>query len=643
MDSEQPLSSKSHMDLNIYHQQEEELKKYLTKGNTGSEKFIVLNYETGFGKSRITDRAIVANIFRKYLLVKRYNSEKDESLKTMKEVLEIEWEESPFKGCDAVSEEERIVVINTDNSYEYEKSPEGRIRLIEAQIVIISHEKYRLLSDSHLLRLYTSGRDTLIIDENIEVPIFSISSQYFDDYKILFNYDLGGSEFHSIHEKFRELMTILRCSKEAEDANNEGNMSLIEMKNYERQFGINDELRKLEGIFKNHYHKIIESTRNSTIRGIPITALDYYRFFTEIKSVMENQCIYSFFYNALFTFRKFNFWTLENNIILDASGDILTQYKLNPKFEVIKKTPIFDYSETSIHHKNAKSNKSEIDENFSSITGINGEKLKSVGSYLYSIAQYIAGHHDDKRDKTLVITHKDHNKTFERLMTSIKPSENIYTAWHGNILGKNDWRDCNKLFISSIYNLPEPAYILMYSFYSGKKIKSSYLKVKIENNQRVFKTRAIEELKRSFIVHNIYQEMKRINRNVDRAADIYLITDIKYLKGKIKSLMKNVGFIEDYDIKLPPKRNSFETRDIYQTIENELIRMSQADKSDKYQFSKELFCQNTRIESNRLKEKLEVGYIKELCDKYNLDYKKTFNKGSRYLYFLKKKQRNKVL
>ena len=138
--------------------------------------------------------------------------------------------------------------------------------------------------------------------------------------------------------------------------------------------------------------------------------------------------------------------------------------------------------------------------------------------------------------------------------------------------------------------------------------------VEVVDNARKFKIKAIEDLKQNYILHNLYQEIKRINRKVDMVSDVYIIIDNKHFLKNIQNLMQNVNLIEDYDIRLPEKINVFEIRPDYININTELERMTTADVKNRKEFSKQLFCSNTGIDSKRLKERLDVEYIKKLCD-----------------------------
>jgi len=601
------------VDIEEYERQKSLLKYYLTEYETGQDKFVVLNNEAGFSKSKLTDSCIINETRRKYLLVKKYNDEKYQSYENMMESIEVIWGNIPS---------DYVVVINANNSYDYENVLVDR--LTGAQVVIISHEKYKLLSRSGKIGLYKKDRHTMIIDEYMEVPIVTINASYFNKIRSLFPKDLGRDEFSKIEDLFAD---IIEKEKDVK------NMHLVKLQKYKRI--LEELLNELETFYDanyDHYDKILEKLNNN------LSHYDYKKFFTDIKSIISNQAIYSPFTKSISTYKSFDFWTLKNNIILDASGDILSEYKLNPQlFEIVPQKKVFDYSNTTVHIKRHRSYKSTIDIKFNS-----EGKDNSKERYFKPIVKFIKANHFSA-DQTLIINYLEHQKYFKEL----QKIEGIYLSYHGNILGKNDWRECNKLFINSTFNLPEEAYLLIYSFYSGKRLRKTDFRIETKDH-RCFKKKIIEQLKQNFILHNFYQEIKRINRDLIKEAHIYVITDNEYFISKIPELMKNVNVKFDYNIELPEinsNRNSLKERPLYIAIKDELERIAQTDLKDAERVSKKQFCQNVsqnsqdvRITTADLKKKFNRKYIKELCESYGVDYKRTFKKHSRYIYFKKQAQ-----
>ena len=342
------LNELSKYDQELYLRQRELLKYYFTEHETGSDKFIVMNNEAGFSKSRLADETIINNPKRNYLLVKKYNSEKFESLECMKKTEDIFWGgEIP---------REYVLVINADNSSNYES--DAMADLIKAKIVIISHEKYKLLSYSNKLGLYTNNRHTLIIDEYLDVPIISVNEDYFKHRRVLFPHHLGWKEFLDLENYF---CYIIKNYKEFTIAS--GSMRLLDLSKTHKSevASMLSRLETIEQYFQSNMANILALAEESSIKKKPITYLTYIQFFTEIRSLLENQCIYISYEKSLSTVRKFKFWTLQNNIILDASGDILSEYRLNERFEIKQQKRVFDYSDTTIHFKEANSLKYTIE------------------------------------------------------------------------------------------------------------------------------------------------------------------------------------------------------------------------------------------------------------------------------------------
>lgn len=614
------MHNNTKVDLNIANSQKEQLEYYLTQYESGQDKFLVLNHEAGFGKSITTDSAIINNPARKYLLVKKYNSEKDESLERMKDSINWIYGEMCW---------DTVVVINSDNSYRYENEPPYIDELVNSNVLIISHEKYRLLSNSGKRDLYMQGRHTLIIDEYVEVPIVTINDAYLNQNGVLFPRNLGKKEYSALEEYIGNLLDSLHNLKDL----NEGNLKLVEIPKVQKKRML-ELIGELETSFRSNRKRIINHNEKIKINDQPITLMTYSKFFSEISSIVNNQCIYSSYSRSLSTFRSFDFWGLRNNIILDASGGILTEYEISSKFEIRPQDKVYDYTDTTIHIKKFKSYKSHIE---SRLTG----KHEGKKAYFETIKNYILDNHG-QNDETLIVNYKNHNKDY---FDDISLDRGIYTAWHGNILGKNTWRECNKLYINSTFNLPEESYVLMYSFFSGKRITKSHLKLKKTDKGREFKTKKIEALKQNFILHNFYQTIKRINRNVDKPSDIFIVTDNAHFLKEIPKLMKNVNVRFDYEISLPKSITEYgvwQRTEKYVSIENELKRMASADPKDTQQFSKSLFCSNTGISPAKLKAELYKKTYKQLSEAHGVSFRKTFAPNCKLFHFTKSKTGRKA-
>ena len=477
------MQKNQNIKMEQFRNQREELEYFLTKHETGIGKFLVVNNEAGFGKSRFSDKAIINEEGRNYLLVKKYNSEKAQSYQNMKDTLDDVW--GMQNGNDTV----KILVINAENSSEYESQRQNE--LLNTKIVIISHEKYRLLSGGGALGLYKHGRHTLIIDEYIDVPIVNINATYFHETRGLFPRDCGRDQFNKVEDFLVDLLQTIHTLEDL----NKGNLKLIELNNQEKK-SLLILVDELESFYRSNYSFILRQTENIKLRDQSVTHMTYAKFFSEIRSIINNQCIYAPYNRVLSTFRTFDFWSLKNNIILDASGGILREYRIHPKFKLKKQEKVFDYRDTTIHINCLSSLKHNIENKFGE------DEKESMKNYFEPIIRYIENNHINE-DNTLIVNYKAHDVYFLDLKNNLS---GINTAWHGNILGKNDWRQCNKLYINSILNLPEAVYVLIYSFYSKKKITEEFLAISNTRDGRAFQMKEIELIKQNFILHNLYLE-----------------------------------------------------------------------------------------------------------------------------------------
>lgn len=155
-----------------FKRQIEYLAKLITEDQTGKGKFVVLGVEAGGGKSRETDR-IIAEYFkntdpdkldRKFLIVKRFVEDADNCAD---DINSYGWN--------------RMIAVSI--SYGNWKKYQEDLNLLQTYpVVIITHSRYsRLCQNPQLRKYFEQGRNTLILDEQMDIPVFSFSKRTYKE------------------------------------------------------------------------------------------------------------------------------------------------------------------------------------------------------------------------------------------------------------------------------------------------------------------------------------------------------------------------------------------------------------------------------------------------------------------------------
>ena len=139
----------------------------ITRESSNPNKFYVFDFEPALGKSYYTNLILqqMYNGFntKKYLVVKRFNEDAQNALDII---------ESGFRTGDAIA-------ITSQN---WQKWRCNLDKLSQMKIIIISHVRYIMLCEDEKTRQYfTKGRDTLIIDEKINFPIYTFNDEKYKE------------------------------------------------------------------------------------------------------------------------------------------------------------------------------------------------------------------------------------------------------------------------------------------------------------------------------------------------------------------------------------------------------------------------------------------------------------------------------
>lgn len=486
-----------------FKKQIEHLAKLITEDQTGKGKFVVLGVEAGAGKSRETDR-IIAEYFnntdpdrwdRKFLIVKRFVEDADNCAD---DINSFGWN--------------RMIAVSI--SYGNWKKYQEDLNLLQTYpVVIITHSRYsRLCQNPQLRKYFEQGRNTLILDEQMDIPMFSFSKRTYKEILASLPTHLD-SKFIALCDGLFKLITELKQGKVSN--------SLVKVKakpDYDTEL-----LREFERDISANWFHFKDEARSKVSNFISfLKALD-----GKTLCLYNNERLSAFHGNS-------ERWTLENNIILDANAEIDRRYHYAKDIEVIGFPKIFNHSDTVFHPVDFNASKSNI---------------WKTTNYYEEIAKAIEEKHDYMH-KTLIVTHKNDESKLISCLKSVGledigrgekyNGEDIAVAHFGAIIGKNYWREFNQVWVIASPNIPMEIYPLYWCYFAQSTIRNHKLSMLGSPGKYQFKNTIFEDIRFGCMVSEVYQAIKRINREVTMYAEMFVVHGDPAVFDAVMNELKNV-------------------------------------------------------------------------------------------------------
>ena len=391
-------------------------------------------------------------------------------------------------------------------------------------VVIITHENYlKMALDTKLRKTFTKNRKLLIIDEAIDIcktltvknsNLKQIMNHLSEEDKATLN-----EICKPIQEKFEELDVI-----DEEISNKVFNFKV-------------DKGKYLKLIKK--FSKTVKSSYINPLRD------DLLDILIAIECIYTDTCLINKGKKKIYGDTKFSIstmnrkqkmWTLDNNIILDASATLNPQYTMNPElYFLMNNKPVLDHSKWNmeyIYYGSTKSAKGLLN-------NIEDEEQEEKKDRFYKGCAEIIK--DLGENETFAVCTKA-----EHIETDSKGNEIPYNPYEvfdcnipleniqhfGNITGKNDYSHLKNVLITHTINYSETDYILKYMYFTGKRYPDDTTKFKShsENNLGgiyVFNDRELQEFKEKTIANHFYQAVCRVNREMEYNTKVIIIS--KYL------------------------------------------------------------------------------------------------------------------
>lgn len=474
-----------------------QLRDVLYDGRSDNNTFNVFGIEAGLGKSKAVVDLIDSNIMGwenndNYLIVRKFKSDIINTVKSLKET-------NDFKI--------NVLGITEDNWPEWRNKT---YQLQDIRVLIISHKRYlELCLDNSLRDDFMQGRSVLIIDEKIQFPSYSFSKKYYDRLRSFLPISLQ-KKFDAVCNEFLNILL-------KEEVSGASNQFIVE------NIILDDEIIK-------EFTKLLENCMSELAEN---ERYEFTEFIGLVKNIDKTQSIHN---NGTISYINpdYKLWGLETNIILDASAEIDGIYKFGD-FNVIGTERIVDHEDSTFTFFKSNTSKTSVRTNFEEISDAAIKEIKM-------------NHSED--EKTLIISHKEFsNKLMKKLkdaqITSIGlgddyRKEQIAINWFGNIIGNNLYSEFDNCWIIGTPNIPYNEYILMYMFYSAKNIDEIDMRI----NRGRFINEDLRSIQEGYIGSEIYQSIKRIQRNTKPKGKFYIINHDDRIIDIISSQIKGSKFTE---------------------------------------------------------------------------------------------------
>jgi superfamily II DNA or RNA helicase len=476
----------------------------------------------------------------------------------------------------------------------WKKVSENIHQLANYPVVIITVARYWMLAkDAHTRKFFEENRQTLIIDEFPELPIVSFS---LSSYKTALNClpcELE-PEFHDICQSlFDEITTFDKSNKRMDIVCPKSPIPIEAIKEFQQI--------ALESLKSSDDEEDDDGSYSKARKLISSLHLFY-----------TSECIYSQSNPSILSLydEESQMWTLKNNIILDANVGIDKRYELNSDMFNINKQPrIFSYDRTTFHQINFHASKNKIKEN---------------QDYIPRLCDKILENYKDG-DKVLIITRKFYEAKFvkelmKRGIVNIGigdeyNGENFAVTHNGAILGKNHWRDFNKVWITALHIFPADTYVYYCKFYGKMSLRDTIFKMFGQKSGYRFVDEVIENIRIGCITEHMYQGIKRIDRMVNLDTEVF----VACLDERIINLL-----LEQF-----PNINIGQTIDL--DLDKELEKRTKSEESVQSKFDNAITC------------KVPGAYSKRsICDEAGID-PKNFSRYKKNSTVIRKLEYNKLI
>lgn len=420
----------------LLEEQKEQLSYEIVYGENAGH-FAVFDIEAGCRKTRTAEKALIDlyKVGKKAILVRRTDNDCRES---MQNINTMAGTEIAFAYNNEDVSVNNIAKINS--------------RLPNIPIVIITHQKYTvLMKDSSKRKTFALNRNTLVIDEFLStINVITLGVSDLETYIALFENDkvLSQAFEKAMHQPIDFLTT---WNKKDSSRRFITLTDKSPAKDFDRlikliRSNVSDQLLKTwrEKIFSNADKEI---DVNFVLLNELCTVKILCEYISEYKQLFTGMCLYSDM-KLHTTDKRYNYWFLDNNIMLDASGELQIAYSLNQdEFTLQHCEKVLDHSRWKIINIPITTTTAVKDKILNFYEVINNQ-LKRYGEDILVVG---------KKDEMNLINVPEENK-----------------GYFGNITGSNQWYDKKNVAIIQTHNLNDVDYILKYLHYAKDTIEKEF-------------------------------------------------------------------------------------------------------------------------------------------------------------------------
>ncbi|WP_043890875.1 AraC family transcriptional regulator [Paenibacillus sp. Aloe-11] len=525
------------------------MKRRILEGETDPNTFVVIDLEASLGKSVETNKILREYIesyqftainygkpYRRFLLVKRFAKDVEDSSQYIGENIDRLYQGFGDSNERIIGKGQHVIGITSDNWSYYRQNLEV---VRDCDVLIITHSRYKMLcEDDELRQSFTEGRHTQIIDERIDFDIVSFSrSEYNDLFSVL---------SHTLHPLLYDAVNSLLNQIDACERMKTSEGKKLSSRGIIRCHPKMDSLKPLYELCN-----VINKNKEEIIRDKGRSAYNNLKgIVQELELFYKNTCYYN--YHSLSTYnKKYRLFCLANNIILDANGQIDHLYNVkngNIKFVLDKQSKIIDHSGSTITHIKFSTSKTNIHKKLNKEINQNEyfEKITNFIKRNYKLGKrYLIVLH-----KEFVLSDNGDEGGFIRQLRQVGftdiavgdeyNGESISINWYGNLIGKNTWRDFDCCYLLGTPNQRFESHIIHLCQYADKHDWKVSLDIVKKDKTRAFKNRDLEKIRQCDIISEMYQTVKRVQRNPKPKAEIYIVTSSGEVFNKVAKQLKGI-------------------------------------------------------------------------------------------------------
>lgn len=243
--------------------------------------------------------------------------------------------------------------------------------------------------------------------------------------------------------------------------------------------------------------------------------------------LLQNGCYY---YEGQFhTFQRNTLVMLKSNIILDANG-FDYRYELSDKFILRKQGKMLDYSRSTFYHYEVNTSKSELKQYADFFENVL-DKIQVEGKKGVLFVT------DKENVNPLIQTLENHLRQYGETLEEISAHTQtpINVDYFGNIIGVNNYRHYDTVVLLKTPYFDYLSYALSYFYFQRTDLKPV---ADIE----IFQQIDVESIKKTVVAGELYQAIKRINRENSQQAEFHVFTDYQEAIDVVLQQLQSVNY-----------------------------------------------------------------------------------------------------